>query len=262
MGVPLTNMLFLLQVLVGIANSIEFDVGFSNLSRKPDKVLFRAYTPQDLVSILTERAGMALQPPAIQLCSKKIAATHGDARRAISVCREAVVVARRELQEKLDSAVTEEEREGVGQREGIPIVTIRHMVTALKAVRACQYGDAISALSVQAQVILCVAAAMTATISDAGPRSEGTKPAKVSRLTQGDLHDKCTGVWRTSGSGASLNQVEFSGAIDILAAQGLVKVKGKRNTFGRNRQLALQIDVSDVEIALGDQPFFKRVSDR
>lgn len=244
------------QVLVGIANSIEFDVGFSDLNKTPSKVLFKAYTPEDLANILTERVGATFQTPAIHLCSKKIAATHGDARRAISLCREAVVFARRELQDKLDSAVSEEERKLVGQRQEVGLVTIRHISFAIASGRASRYAQAIAALSVQAQIVLSVAAAAVA----GGGHPDGAKSGKGARLTQGELHEKCMHVWGRLRTGGGLSQIEFSGTIDMLAAQGLLGLKGKQLAGGRARQLVLKIEFSDVEVALGDQPFFKTVT--
>lgn len=245
---------------MGIANSLEFDVGFSDLKKKPAKLVFPAYTPEDLKNILTERVGVVVQPPAIQLCSKKVAATHGDARRAISLCREAVVLAKRELHAKLDCAPSLAERQQVGQRHGVPIVTIGHMSKALAAGRASQYGDAIAALSMQAQIVLSVAAAAVATPESEGDRPDGAKHAKRGRLTQGDLHEKCMSVWGKLRTGGGLSQIEFSGTIDMLAAQGLLGLKGKQLAGGRARQLVLQIELSDVEVALGDQPFFRTVT--
>lgn len=237
---------------MGIANSIEFNVGFHNLSKPPAKVLFQAYTPEDLMSILTERVGEVVQRPAVQLCSKKIAATHGDARRAISLCREAVVLARRDLQDKLDNAVSQKERENVGQQEGVGLVTIRHMSMALSAGRVSRYADAIAALSIQAQIVLSVAAA--AVRED---QIDGSKAGKRARLTQGALHEKCMSVWGRLRTGGGLTQIDFSWTIDMLEAQGLLKLKGKQHAGGRARQLVLHVDFSDVETALGRHPFFK-----
>lgn len=245
-------------MLVGIANSIEFDVGFSQLNTPPEKVLFQAYTPEDLMSILTDRVGAVIQRPAVQLCSKKIAATHGDARRAISLCREAVVLAKRELQDKLDNAVLQQEQESVGQQEAVALVTIRHMSVALSAGRVSRYADAIAALSIQAQIVLSVAAAAVYGVSDhRGDQTPGLKAGKCARLTQGDLHEKCMNVWGRLRTGGGLSQIEFSGTIDMLAAQGLLRLKGKQLSGGRARQLVLLIEFSDVEIALGGHPFFK-----
>lgn len=246
------------QLLVGIANSIEFDIGFSHLRRTPVKVLFAAYTPQDLRSILAERVGLVMEPGAINLCAKKIASTHGDARRAINLCREAVTVAKRELQAKLDTATLGESKGGNAK---LP-VTIGHMAKAWRAARGCQYEDAIAALSLQAQIVLCVAATWATSESDYGEDlCDCARPQKRARLTQGGLHEKCMTVWEKSRTGG-LSQIEFSGTVDMLAAQGLLGVKGKQHAGGRARQLVLQIEFSDVQVALGDQPFFKVATGR
>lgn len=246
---------------MGIANSIEFDVGFSNPNQSPTKVLFRAYTPEDLTSILTERVGETVQKSAMLLCSKKIAATHGDARRAISVCREAVVLAKRELQDQIESLSSENEREKVDQTKGEPLVTMRHMSKALATGRASQYRNAIASLCVQAKIVLCVATSALAGVSGQGRGPfDGVKVEKCAPLTQGDLHEKCMIVWGRLGTGEGPNQVDFSGTIDMLAAQGLLKLKGRQIGSGRARVLEFQIDFADVEVGLKDQPFFKAVT--
>ncbi|CAN0138313.1 unnamed protein product, partial [Ectocarpus sp. 12 AP-2014] len=83
-------------VLVGLANSLDFNISFSGLKKAPQRLLFQSYTPEDLASILTERVGSTVHPSAIQFCAKKAAATTGDARRALNTCREAVVLADQE----------------------------------------------------------------------------------------------------------------------------------------------------------------------
>lgn len=242
-------------MLVGIANSMEFDIGFSDLKRPPAKVLFPAYSPSNLVDILTERVGNSVAKGAIELCSRKVAATHGDARRAINICREAVVIALRDLSDKLEALSDEEKAQLVATATGV--VSIRHMSMALAGARVSRYKDAIAALSVQAQIVLCVA---TAVVSNDSNRQDGqgvgTRPEKCSRLTQGDLQDKCYSVWSKLRTGEGPSQVDFSGTIDMLAAQGLMRLKGNRSTHGRARQLEVPIELSDVEAALGTQPFY------
>lgn len=247
------------QLLVGIANSMEFDVRFSDLKKPPVKICFTAYSPSDLSGILHQRVGSVMDKGAINLCSKKVAATHGDARRAINICREAVKIAKRALLEKLDSAAAEEGQRDGSDSQGKAPVSIVHMQQALRAARACRHGDAMAALSLQAQIVLCVAAASVSRDSDQGQnRPDGAK-AKRSRLTQGVLHEKCTRVWAKSRTGGGLSQVEFSNKIDMLASQGLLEIRGKQHG-GRARELALHVEFSDVEIALGNQPFFKDVT--
>lgn len=254
----------MIQILVGIANSIGFDVGFSDLRRTPVKVCFGAYTPEELRSILEERVGNAMESGAVNLCAKKIASTHGDARRAISLCRDAIAIAKRELHDKLSNAVAEGGQPCIPERERKPPVSIGHMAKALRSARVTQYEDAIAALSFQAQIVLCVAAADAAANSDDGPdQSDGTPKVKRPQLlTQGGLHAECMRVWGKSRTGGGLTQIEFSGTIDMLAAQGLLGIKGKQHASGRARQLVLQIEFSDVAAALGDQPFFKAVTGR
>lgn len=244
---------------MGLANSLDFDINLSDLETPPRRLLFQSYTPEDLASILTERVGVTVHHSAIQFCAKKAAATTGDARRAINMCREAVVLAEQELQDKLDTAASEEERQQLGHGDGSSLVTIKHMVKAVTAGNAAKYAGAIAGLSFYAKVVLAVAAA---TVGDASNRGRGgaVTHGKCVRLTQGELQETCMGAWRRLQTGGGPSQVEFTGIIDLLAASGLLALKSKQQTGGRARELALRIEFSDLEAALGDQPFFKAVT--
>lgn len=256
----------LAQILIGIANSMDFNVSFSTLRKPPQKVLFAAYTSRELVNILTERVGGIIHSAAISLCAKKVAASYGDARRALSLCREAVNVARREWQaEEVAMAGTQGQQRiehGAPHKgHGGPIVTIAHMLKAVGETRASRYEDAIAGLSLQAQIVLCVAASLGARAEvDDGSQTSTTVVQGGARLTQGRLHEKCIAVWSKTRAGGGLSQVEFSGTIDILAAQGLLRIRTKKNVSSRARHIALLVDFSDVQAALGDKPFFDIVT--
>ncbi|CAM9305665.1 unnamed protein product [Choristocarpus tenellus] len=260
-------------VLVGIANSIEFDTRIQGrheiMERKPERVLFRAYGPTELNEILRQRVGTTVDPGAINFCSKKVAASSGDARRAISLCREAVLLAKKELDAK-------EGREGKskckllgdsvqsGTDQDRALVTIAHMAKVVRAGNMSNYEEVIDGLAPQAQVVLCVAAAMVAEpMEDSQPYSVYSKvTVRAQPLTQGDLHERCKKLWETSRTGGVMSQIEFSSLIDIMAAQGLLEVKCKHGsrTVGRARKLTLQIEFTDVQAALGDQPFFRNAT--
>lgn len=243
---------------MGLANSLDFDINFSDLKKAPQRLLFQSYTPEDLASILTERVGATVHHSAIQFCSKKAAATTGDARRAINMCREAVVLAEQELHDKLDTAASEDERKQLGQGKD-NLVTIKHMAKAVAAGNAAKYAGAITGLSFHAKIVLAVAAA---TVGDVSERrgGAGSNAGRCARLTQGDLQEKCIGAWRRLQTGGGPSQVEFTGIIDLLAASGLLALKSKQQTGGRARELVLRIEFADLEAALGDQPFFKTVT--
>lgn len=224
------------------------------------KVPFQTYSPQDISEILHERVGDVIQAAALKLCAKKVASTHGDARRAISICREAVNIAKRNLEASEDANVRDPEG-GIPTCQ--PLVTLAHMAEALKNGRLSRFEDAIAALSVQAQMVLCVASALQGCRADEVMNERDVNGSSgCGKLTQGALHDKCAAVWGSLRTGAGLTHVEFSGTIDMLEMQGLMSVQKKRPIGGRSRQLTLLINWSDVEDALGDQPFFKAATSR
>lgn len=244
---------------MGLANSLDFDINLSDLEKVPQRLLFQSYTPEDLASILTERVGVTVHRSAIQFCAKKAAATTGDARRAINMCREAVVLAEQDLQDVLDDAASEEERGRLGQADGNSLVTMKHMAKAVAAGNAAKYAGAIAGLSFHAKVVLAVAAAAVGAAADRGLEGGGGN-GKCVRLTQGGLQEKCMGAWRRLQTGGGPSQIEFTGIIDLLAASGLLALKSKQQTGGRAREVLLRIEFADLEAALGDQPFFKMIT--
>lgn len=224
-----------------------------------ERVSFSAYTPDELVQILAERVSSVVEPAAINLCAKKVASTHGDARRAITVCREAVNIAKEGIQVVATTGAPIM-KQGSGSTL---LVTISHMAKALKIGNSSRFEVTIAELSVQAQIVLCVAASSVALDSTDGEHhSDGTKSGNDMKLTQGSLYNKCMSVWKKLRTGMGLSHVEFSGTIDVLVAQGLLHVRGKQTSGGRSRQLALQIEWHDLATALGDQPFFKTAVER
>lgn len=77
-------------VVIGISN--ELDISEKLLSKRgvsaPEVVVFKAYTADDLSKILTdyvEKENYNVLPVSIKLISKKIAASSGDVRKAISL---------------------------------------------------------------------------------------------------------------------------------------------------------------------------------
>ena len=87
-------------IIVGIANSIDLSTKLSAMSsncratrgREPliDKTLiFRPYTASELKAIVNEVTNNALDPVAVEVCSRKVAALHGDCRKVIDLCKQA-----------------------------------------------------------------------------------------------------------------------------------------------------------------------------
>jgi len=87
--------------LVGIANAADVprraffgdDAAYAEDGDRVVTVVFRPYGHAQLVDIVAQRAGEAVfARPALEFCARKVAATTGDARRALDVCRRALAI--------------------------------------------------------------------------------------------------------------------------------------------------------------------------
>ncbi|KXN69716.1 P-loop containing nucleoside triphosphate hydrolase protein, partial [Conidiobolus coronatus NRRL 28638] len=69
------------------------------------RINFAPYDHNQLYEIVRDRLGNCLwfTPDAIEICSRKVAAVSGDARRALDICRNAVEVFELEIKDKLDN---------------------------------------------------------------------------------------------------------------------------------------------------------------
>ncbi len=100
-------------VLIGIANALDLTDRFlprlKGRNLKPELLPFMPYTAGQIAEILTSKlkslspdAGTTpfMQPPAIQLCAKKVAGQTGDLRKAFDICRRAIDMAEFETKER------------------------------------------------------------------------------------------------------------------------------------------------------------------
>jgi Cdc6-like AAA superfamily ATPase len=87
-------------IILGIANSLDLANKLSSLStnsranrtQEPlvDRTLvFRPYTASELKAIVNKVTNNALDPVAVEVCSRKVAALHGDCRKVIDLCKQA-----------------------------------------------------------------------------------------------------------------------------------------------------------------------------
>lgn len=78
---------------LGIANALDLTERvlprLKHGSCQPLLLHFPPYTREQIVTILRERVGEGaiVAPMAIQFCARKVAAVHGDLRKALDVCR-------------------------------------------------------------------------------------------------------------------------------------------------------------------------------
>ncbi|CAH8501537.1 unnamed protein product [Heterobilharzia americana] len=97
-------------IVVGVSNALDLPERLlprlkSNV-HKPVHIVFQPYSQSELVDIVqahlskSVNGGSFIEPLAVQLCSRKIAASTGDARTALDVCRRAIDLAQQEARSK------------------------------------------------------------------------------------------------------------------------------------------------------------------
>ncbi|KAK6927077.1 AAA lid domain [Dillenia turbinata] len=121
----LTTLPFSRCILIGIANAIDLADRFlprlQSLNCKPVVVSFRAYSKDQIIAILHQRLESlpytVFHPKALELCARKVAATTGDMRKALCVCRSAIEMLELEVREagNLDMPFAKRPLESVDQ---------------------------------------------------------------------------------------------------------------------------------------------------
>ncbi|XP_022668905.1 origin recognition complex subunit 1-like [Varroa destructor] len=128
-----------------VMNKVASRMGLSRMT-------FQPYTFQELQEIVRARLdGLDLvDPDAVQLVSRKVAALSGDARRALDVCRRAVELSGKDDQR---GAVQQTSTSPIKKAKKYP-VTMRHVSQAIQEMFASAKMVAISSLSVNEQLLL------------------------------------------------------------------------------------------------------------
>ncbi|CAH1433657.1 unnamed protein product [Lactuca virosa] len=144
----LTTLPFSKIILIGIANAIDLADRFlpklQSLNCKPMVLSFRAYTMDQIIMILKQRL-VALpytvfQPQALELCARKVAASSGDMRKALGICRGVI--------ERLETEL----RESTSTSNLSSMVRVDHMAIALSRAYKSPIVDTIQSLPQHQQI--------------------------------------------------------------------------------------------------------------
>ena len=117
--------------------------------QSPRELVFAAYKEADILAILEQRLGKNIvEHKALQLISRRVAASSGDARRALEITSNAVGKCADLLsRDKLDMIVDRDD-------ECMPLVKLPHMMRAIREAMPMRHTDVIAGLPQAAKVIL------------------------------------------------------------------------------------------------------------
>jgi len=187
---------------------------------KPCMVNFPAYSGRQLKKLLTQKAVRVpyeniIDNSALQLCAKKIAATTGDMRRALSFCSEAID---RQTKESSTATVVCEH------------ISIEHMVSAVKQLSNTDVENIVKLLPQQTHFIICAALKQN-------HHSRFTKNIPLVELLE-TYNTFCT---RAAISG--LNACDFLDACSTLSDYGIFGISGAQDPWRQKIHLCVSRDV-------------------
>ena len=218
--------------------------------QSPRELVFAAYKEADILAILEQRLGKNIvDHKALQLISRRVAASSGDARRALEITSNAVGKCADLLsRDKLDMIVDRDD-------ECMPLVKLPHMMRAIREAMPVRHTDVIAGLPQAAKVILCIAVSLSQVW---GPTAE----ISVSTLKRYCVEATHHAIMDELGIGHVFNLV------GMLMDSGLL-VAGNRGQFDPhdvNSKLMIGVQLDDVEIALeqsllGEGGFYKSLVD-
>ncbi|KAI9109147.1 hypothetical protein K1719_019770 [Acacia pycnantha] len=255
----LTTFPFSRCILIGISNAIDLADRFlprlKSLNCKPIIVTFRAYSKDQILSILKERLRelpyTVFQHQALELCARKVAAASGDMRKALCICRSAIEMLEAEIRESIGlSEISLEERASARQniasdpdhvkQEEFDAVRIDHVALALSKTYRSPVVDTIQSLPHHQQIILC----------SSMKQFRGAKKDTI----LGELYKSYTGICKSSLI-PTAGILEFSNMCRVLNDQGLIKLGPSRED--KLKRVTLNIDEADITFALQGIRFFR-----
>ncbi|KAJ1678859.1 AAA ATPase [Spiromyces aspiralis] len=227
--------------LVGIANALDLTDRFLPRLQvrgcEPRLLNFRPYQVKDIVLIIKDRLASVrleasssssdspssstqaqatttgldiIQPAAIEICARKVAAVSGDLRQALDVCLKAFEAAIA-LAAKQPGART------------LPKVTVAHVVKILSAIYGAPADQKLKSLNFQSQLVLCCFLVVDAERSaQCAFSSASSSPKRI--YTSGELFKKYADL-STRASLPPISQSEFMDLLSVLEVNGILSVE-------------------------------------
>ncbi|CAO3701245.1 unnamed protein product [Rhizopus microsporus] len=237
-------------VLIGIANALDLtDRILPRLRAKncePQLLNFNPYTVSEISCIIKDRLYSLVdnptkdtplplfQPAAIELCSRKVAASMGDLRTALDICRQAVELAEME-QKKL---ILSDKNQNIPESK----VTIGHVMKVLNVVFGNPTVQKLKQLSLPQKVVLVVFSIMQKSNKQI---TLGKFREQYSSIFTDNRDNLITGVSRT----------ELNDLLSMLETASILSL-GK-NKEERARKIQLHAQENEIIQMVEDMPILK-----
>ncbi|PIN18494.1 Pre-initiation complex, subunit CDC6, AAA+ superfamily ATPase [Handroanthus impetiginosus] len=254
----LTTLPFSKCILIGIANAIDLADRFmpklQSLNCKPMVITFRAYSKDQIITILQERLRelpyKVFQPQAVELCARKVASASGDMRKALAVCRSALEILEAESRDPVSNFSLPLSDRNADQQKPAPcdittnqannMVRIDHVAAALSKTFKSPVVDTIQSLPQHQQMILCSAVKLF---------RGGKKDTTIGELNKYYM-DVCKSTLIPP-----VGIMELSNMCRVLDDQGILKLGQSKDD--KLRRVTLKVDGADIVFALQGVRFFR-----
>ncbi|KAF7731769.1 AAA ATPase [Apophysomyces ossiformis] len=253
-------------VLIGIANALDLtDRILPRLRAKncePQLLNFNPYQVSDITAIIKDRLYSLIedpedpfapspeptastplplmQPAAVELCARKVAASMGDLRTALDVCRQAIEMAEIEYKRRSTAVLGEQKQNNHhhGASNELPKVTVAHIMKVLKTVFGNPMVSKLQQLNMQQKVILGVLMVMR----------RSAQGAKKDQITLGKFREQYRSLCSSDGDrGCSISAVSSTELNDLLSMTETAGII----TLGKNKEDRLRkihVNVQETEI--------------
>ncbi|KAL9558260.1 hypothetical protein MBANPS3_001003 [Mucor bainieri] len=266
-------------VLIGIANALDLtDRILPRLRAKncePQLMNFNPYQVSEITSIIRDRLFSLIEDPedpfapppkavdgapapliqanAIELCARKVAASMGDLRTALDVCRQAIELA--EMEQKKKNAAAASATTVLGeQRNGAtlpavqePKVTVVHVMKVLNVVFGSSTTQKLKQLNLQQKIVLGVILVMLRTCK---------KGNKKDQLVMGKFREQYSALCSDTASAISaVSRTELNDLMTLLETSSIITLgKSKED---RTRKIQLNVQENEIAQMINEMPILK-----
>ncbi|XP_022103638.1 cell division control protein 6 homolog isoform X2 [Acanthaster planci] len=244
-------------LLIGVANALDLtDRILPRLQArpkcKPELLHFSPYSKDELVAILLDRVQNncdenVVEPVALQLCARKVAAVAGDVRKALDVCRRAVEMVECDVKRQLQFSCRSPGRKTgqtssatVSSHSGVKTVGLKQVSSVISEV----YGSSLTTSSNQSQTFplqqkltICTVLLMV-------------RGGKFKEITLGKCHETYSKVCKDRQVPA-VEQSEFLSLCQLVESRGVIGLKFSKDP--RQSKIRLKLNENEVEAALQDK---------
>lgn len=243
-------------ILVGIANSLDLTdrilPRLATFKCQPTLMHFQPYTKDQIVSILEDRlshvqtdGSPVIQPIAVQLCARKIAANTGDIRKALDVCRRAIEVVENKISKPILNCTSDDRcNPGSPTKRSPPTQTVDledinsvlHEVYGSRLQTSAATSEAVS-MPLQHMLLVCTLVLMR-------------KHCKPQDMTLGKAYDTYRRIC-TKRDITVVTECAFHGLCRMVESRGFLALRPAK--VARLTKVILKIDENEAEHVLQDK---------